>query len=155
MKTFGSILYTEEQRSQFCTGDLQSEWAKQYPEIFDTDDIRLAKRQPKYHFYEWLAAILVFNTTGYPSLIEKWGCRNHARKETVLSKLLKPEVIERIRKEHTPDLLCHAIDYSDFFFVEVKGHADRLRPKQVASISLLEELSGKPVYLLEIKRVQD
>jgi hypothetical protein len=153
MKTFGSICYTEEQRLQFKGGGLPKEWAEQYPEFIGADDIRVAKASRRYHFFEWLAAIVVFNATGHISLIEKWGCKNHKRKEAVLDKLLPAEVINKIRNEHTPDLLCYKPDFSDYFFVEVKGHNDKLRPKQLASIDLLEKLTGKTVYLLEIKKM--
>lgn len=55
MKHFGTILFTEEQRKRFRSGELVKEWAKMYKEIFDKDDVRITLKQSKknsYHFFE-------------------------------------------------------------------------------------------------------
>jgi hypothetical protein len=44
---------------------LSKEWAEKYPQLFDQNDISVALAQPKYHFLEWLTAIVYFRTLGY------------------------------------------------------------------------------------------
>ena len=45
----------------------------------------------------------------------------------------------------------YAPDLSDWFFCEVKGPRDRLRPVQVNKFEGLAMVSGKPVRLLYLK----
>jgi hypothetical protein len=55
MKRFGTIMFTEEQRKRFRSGELVTEWANMYKDIFDDDDLRLASKKIKkspYHFFE-------------------------------------------------------------------------------------------------------
>lgn len=69
MDAFGDIGTIEILRSLqglWKSGRLAPEWARKYRELFDEDDVRLAKSQGRYgwHFVEWLAAILLYETTG-------------------------------------------------------------------------------------------
>ena len=81
--------YREAQRDKFRAGVLGEQWAKRYPEVFDEDDLRLYRNQCEngYHFFEWLAAIIIFESTGYLSLIEKYGCAGHKRKLPLWEKI--------------------------------------------------------------------
>ena len=154
MKTIASIQFDERQRRRFRNGSLVEVWRRTYPDIFDTDDVRLTCTQRSYHFFEWLAAVVVFNTTGYLSLVEKYRNKTHRRKRDVLQELFDPDVLRHIctRGVQCPDLLCYRPDFSDCFFCEVKGLTDRVRPEQEARFDALAEATGKPVYLIEFKK---
>ena len=96
MKYFGTILFKEEQRKRFRSGKLVKEWARIYKEIFDEDDVRITLKQSKqnsYHFFEWLAAVVIYTSTGYLSLIEKYQFKNHLRKQKILGKLFSDEIL--------------------------------------------------------------
>ncbi len=41
----------------------------------------IAENQPDYHFWEWLAAIVLYHATGYRALVEKYAYANHPRKQ--------------------------------------------------------------------------
>ena len=84
MKRFGTILFTDEQRKRFRSGELVKEWARIYKEIFDEDDVRVTSKQNSFHFFEWLAAVVIYTSTGYLSLVEKYQFRNHQRKQKIL-----------------------------------------------------------------------
>jgi hypothetical protein len=149
--------YKEEQHDKFRTGKLWQEWARQYPDIFDTDDARLAQSQAAhgYHFFEWLAAILIFQSTGYLSLVEKYEFSNHQRKHEILKKLVMDDVFKLITdktsKAQNPDLLVYSPSLTDWFFCEVKGRKDRLRQVQKDYFAELENISGKQVYVIQFK----
>jgi hypothetical protein len=36
-------------------GQLSGQWYAQYPSLFDKQDLRMARTQSRYHFYEWFA----------------------------------------------------------------------------------------------------
>lgn len=156
----GSIEILRSQRDLWRgSGDLAGEWARRFPELFDEDDVRLVKSQGRYswHFVEWLAAILLYHTTGYLSLVSKYEFANHRRKQEIVEKVLPAGVllILRDRTEHGhaqgPDLLVYARDFSDWFFCEVKGPRDRLQPEQERRFEALATASRKPVRLLQFR----
>lgn len=124
-----TIEYTESQRDRFRSGELVRIWAKKYPKIFDKDDIRVTRKQQNYHFFEWLAAIIIYNSTGYLSLIEKYEFQNHKGKQKILRRLMTSEQITQIylHGAQCPDLLAYSPDHRDWFFCEVKGPRDKLR----------------------------
>jgi len=133
---------------------LALEWRQRFPHLFDDDDLRLAKSQPKNHFCEWLGAIVLHQTTGYLSLVEKYEFATHPRKKEIVAQLLPLAVRDALRdrshgRAQAPDLLMYAPDYSDWFFCEVKGPSDRLRDEQIRKFSRLADLTSKPVRLLE------
>jgi hypothetical protein len=154
---------------------LAHEWARRYgvaesppeprrtsrgpalPELFDKQDLKNAQNQPRYHFFEWLGAIVLYQATGYLSLIAKYQFEKHRRKQEILKKLREAEVLAVLvdRTEHGatqgPDLLMYARDFSDWFFCEVKGPRDDLRPEQERKFEALAETSGKPVCRLNLK----
>jgi hypothetical protein len=155
--TFGIFAATSQQRDRFANGLLSREWYDQYPALFDEDDLRLAKTQPRNHFYEWLAAILIYHSTGYHSLVEKYQYTKDGHKR-------KQEIIERIKSTalnaallyrgdygnvQCPDLLVYAPDLSDWFFCEVKGGKDKLSENQELHFQALQGLTGKSVQLVQ------
>ncbi len=154
MKPFGKILFTEEQRKRFRSGELVKEWSRIYKEIFDEDDLRITSKQKSYHFFEWLAAIVIYNTTGYLSLVEKYQFKNNRKKQKILRKLFSDEIISEIRstRVQAPDLLCYRPDFKDCFFCEVKGLRDKIRSVQKERFRELERLTGKGIFLIEFKK---
>ncbi len=153
IKEIGTFGFHPAQRERFSTGQLRLHWAKQYPQLFDEQDIEIASHQNIYHFFEWLGAILLFETMGYLSLVEKYEFRKHKRKEAILRKLVSTNVLNLIDNSATqcPDLFVCARDMSDWFFCEVKGPGDRLRPVQKEYFEELSKLSGKSICTIRFK----
>ena len=155
--TFGTFTVHSQQRDSFINGKLAQDWYNQYPAIFDEDDLRLTKTQPSNHFYEWLAAIVIFHSTGYRSLIEKYQFTKdgHQRKQEIIERINSPALNTALLhygeygKIQCPDLLVYAPDLSDWFFCEVKGGSDRLREKQKLHFQALQSLTGKAVRLVQ------
>jgi hypothetical protein len=148
-----TVEYTESQRDRFRSGELVRIWAKQYPRIFDKDDVRITSKQPNYHFFEWLAAVIIYNSTGYLSLIEKYEFQNHERKQKTLRKLMTNEQMAQLcfPGVQCPDLLIYSPDYKDWLFCEVKGSRDKLRKEQIRYFEKLYKVTGKQTYVIEFK----
>jgi len=148
-----SIEYTESQRDRFRSGELVRIWARQYAKIFDKDDIRISRKQPNYHFFEWLAAITIYNSMGYISLVEKYEFQNHEKKQRILRKLMTNEQIAQIylHGAQCPDLLAYSPNYKDWFFCEVKCSMDNLRKKQIRYFEKLYKFTGKRTCVIEFK----
>jgi hypothetical protein len=156
LKIIGNFVVNPKQRARFIAGDLWQEWSLKYPDLFDEDDVRIAHGQArhKFHFYEWLAAIFIYHSTGYLSLIELYQCKNHKRKQTVLEEINCPLLNKLIAGQHPvrvqwPDLLVYSPDFTDWFFCEVKGGTDRLKDAQERAFQTLAELTNKPVCLIK------
>jgi VRR-NUC domain len=157
----GTIEVRRSQRDLWRAGGLMPEWKLRFPELFDEQDVGIAENQPDCHFWEWLAAIVLYHATGYRALVEKYAYANRPRKQEIVAKLLPDDVLRvlRDRTEHGstqgPDLLMYAPDMSDWFFCEVKGPGDRLRQEQMSKFEALARASGKPVRLLHLKSTAD
>jgi hypothetical protein len=156
----GTVEIERAQQARWLSGSLAPEWKRRFPELFDEDDLRLAQgpQGPKgYHFVEWLAAIVLHHTAGYLSLVSKYEFRNHPAKQRIVAQLLAPDIRAALRDrvEHgsaqPPDLLMYAPDLSDWFFCEVKGPGDALRPQQVRKFDALAAMTGRPVRLLRLR----
>jgi len=142
----------------FRSGKLWRKWHSDYPDLFDTDDLRLVKNAARlgFHFYEWLAAILLFHSTGYLSLIEKYQYIHkgiHKRKKEVIEKLnskILRSAIDYLSKKRVagPDLLVYSMRRKDWFFCEVKGDNDTTGKSQEECFKALYEITGKPVRLI-------
>ena len=160
IELLATIEVDESLRKRFQTGELARGWQAKYPKLFDDDDLRLALSQPINHFYEWMAAIHLYENKGYYSLVEKYQYKNHKRKQTIMQKLdfddlRKVMDYQRLKnREQSPDLLVYKPDFSDWFFCEVKGGLDRLRKVQESHFEIIAALSGKPIYLIEINPIK-
>jgi hypothetical protein len=154
IKKIAEIVYSDKQREAFKNDLLRNLWAKQYPMLFDKNDISNAKNQPKNHFFEWLAAIVIFNTTGNLSLVEKYEFQNQPRKRKILKMILNKDQLDILGadKRQCPDLFVYSSDYKDWFFCEVKGHKDKLRVSQRNYFRQLEKTLKKPVYVIHFKK---
>ena len=159
MKSLGVFEYDPQQREKFVSGGLWVQWAKDYPDIFDQQDIQIAKNQAgpkmKYHFHEWLAAVLIFHTYGYRSLIEQYEFEAQIGKRAIIKRLLPRDVFTLVTDHKSafggiqcPDLLAYSPIDSDWFFCEVKGPGDRLREKQSRFFEELARVSGKEIRVV-------
>jgi len=148
-----SAEFSEEDREQFRSGQLRDEWAEKYPQLFDEDDVRIARTQAHYHFYEWFAAVHYYRGKGYLSLVEQYQFPLHQGKRLIITRLMSPDLIRFIEtgSAQAPDLLVYAPDYSDWYFCEVKGPGDRLSSKQTRWFLDLEAQSGKEVVVLYLR----
>lgn len=152
----GTIEVRRSQQVLWRDGRLMREWAQRFPKLFDEQDVRIAEHQPQYHFVEWLAAIVLHHATGFLALVEKYAYANHPRKQEIVTRLLPADVLPILKATEggpaqAPDLLMYAPDLSDWFFCEVKGPGDHLRPVQLSKFEGLAMVSGKPVHLLHLR----
>ena len=88
--------YSKQHRDRFRDGSLRDAWfAQNQGSCFDEDDLRLATSQPKNHFFEWLAAINLYNAIGLHALVEKYESKKtHPRKFEIFEKLVGPETLK-------------------------------------------------------------
>lgn len=155
----GMIHYTPEQRQLWKDGFLWLHWYDKYPQLFDKRDLDQVKTQAvlNYHFVEWLSAIVLYNSTGYLSLVSKYEFSNHQRKHALLKELVSTELFEAIiqnRKSggpQCPDLLMYHPDKSNWFFCEVKGPGDRLGKPQRDYFERLSAISHKPIRVIKLR----
>src|SRR5438552_6851490 len=140
--------FQKAQREKFKAGKLGEQWAKRYPELFDHNDLGLYRNQSKrgFHFFEWLAAIIIYEATGYLSLVEKYGCAGHRRK-LPLWENIAPACIQNLQcKNGWPDLFAISPDQKDWFFCETTGK-DKLSAAQLECFTAIYAASGKKVYV--------
>src|SRR6266545_4409977 len=135
---------------------LAKHWRRKYPQLFDVDDVRLTRTQPKNHFREWAAAIHVYRKHGACVLVEKYNARkSHPRKRALYESLLSPQqrdVLDRICMHvQPPDLLVYRPGSKRFWFVEVKGEREPISPKQVRSHRLIAQKLRVRVDLVEVR----
>jgi hypothetical protein len=123
------------QRERFRNGHLAKDWRQRYPQLFDEDDERVlsTEHQRRYHFFEWLSAVLLFEATGYISLVEKYTSKSHPQKRATLQRVLTPKIFEWLCENESgqPDLFVFQPVTRDWFFCEVKGGSDRIRDNQI------------------------
>lgn len=154
-ESLGTFKVTRKQHEQFKEGSLWQSWAEQYPMLFDENDVEnVAKNASRgYYFHEWLAAIIVFHTTGYYSLVDHYQYAPHARKNKIFRSLVGDKVAELARSTSTycPDLLVYKPDFSHWYFVEVKGPTDKLRENQVTFFNELQDLTQKQIFTVQFR----
>lgn len=159
IKVIATYKTSNQHHDLFRSGILVGQWSTQYPFLFDRDDLRIARNQASigYHYFEWLAAILLYHTTGWLSLNQKYQFKSHSRKRRILSKLTTVEVFHFITSKgretviQCPDLLVYRPDYSDWYFCEVKGPKDRLRPQQERFFEELQKFTEKDIRFVEFE----
>ena len=79
-------------------GELARLWHGLYPGLFDEQDLHMAaESQWHYHFYEWFAAIHLFQRDGSISMVEKYYLPSHAQKLERMNSLLSDEQKEVLR----------------------------------------------------------
>lgn len=149
--------YHTAQQERFRSGELADLWYERYGDVlFDKEDLRLAKSQPQNHFFEWLAAVLLHEATGYRSLIEKYTSRNHLRKIGIFKDLVGPDFCDWAFANGAgfPDLFVYHPHSGDWFFAEVKGGADRERAHQTARFMEISNRCRRTVRRVGLKALQ-
>ena len=158
----GLVRYTAEQRQLWKDGYLWLHWFDKYPQLFDGRDLDLVKTQAALtnHFVEWLAAIVLYSSTGYYSLISHYEIPNHERKHALLKELVPTDLYEAILQNRDsggpqcPDLLMYHPDKSNWFFCEVKGPGDRMRKSERDYFEHLSEISLKPIRIIKLRELK-
>ncbi len=140
------------------TDTVAEEWLQAHPSVFDQDDLRLAvvRRAQGRHYFEWAAARHLHQVTGFNALVCKYEFAVHRDKRAIVKRPLPPTVdrILRDRKQYgraqAPDLLMYAPDFTAFFFCEVKGPTDRMRPEQLRKFGAIAQATRQPVHLIRV-----
>ena len=129
-----TFTYHAAQRDRFRAGTLAEEWHEKYPELFDAEDLKLltTPHQRMYHFFEWLSAIVLYEATGYRSLVEGYTAKTHPGKRERLEWMVGPEMFRWLDAHQSgqPDLFVYRMETKSWFFCEVKGPGDRMRENQ-------------------------
>ena len=175
------------QMERWRDGSLGEEWDQRYkdefPLFFDTagdwfyehQGMRTAKSPGGYGFFETLAAIVLYHSTGYLPLaphhdfqfyaserhiaIGKRDPDEERKKREIVEDLLDPDVIELIQDQtqtefgraQAPDLLMYKRDHRDWFFCDAKGPTDRLGKKQKAKFEAIAGKTRKPIRVFRFK----
>ncbi|SRR6266702_5125816 len=152
------FVYDVSQRQRFRNLELIEEWYSKYNGIlFDDVDYEIVTRtqhQRNYHFLEWASAVMLYETTGFMTLLEKYEIvTKHKMKNQILRSIMPTEIYEYIIGNGTglPDIFAYNINKNCkyWFFCEIKGK-DSLSDKQVQRINDLYNFTKKPVYILEM-----
>jgi hypothetical protein len=71
---YTTLPYENAQCEKFRSGELREQWAEKYKNnLFDDQVISNAHNQNSRHFWEWLAAILIYHVYGFHYYIdERW-----------------------------------------------------------------------------------
>jgi hypothetical protein len=148
--------FSSDLRDRFRPGKLIDEWASRYPRLFDKQDVQLANNQNPFHFFEWLGAVLLYESTGYLSLVEKYGCKSHRRKTKILRKTVPDCVFDYVMEDSAgvPDLFAYRPDYRDWFFCEIKGLRDRIRAPQLECCKKLKKISHREMRILTFREIR-
>ena len=133
-------------------------WANRYPDLFDDDDVRIltTEHQRKYHFFEWLSSVLLYESTGFVSLMEKYSSKSHNRKLRLFEKFVPSEVFDFLVNAPSghPDLFSFHPQTGEWFFSEVKGVRDILRENQISMHERLQSMTGKKVKIIQLNEVK-
>ena len=127
-----TFTYHAAQRERFRSGSLAEEWKSRYPMIFDQADLDLVRNQPLYHFFEWLSAVLLYEATGWLSLVESYTAGTHPGKRARLRAIVGEEILRELdlHQSGQPDLFVYRPGTDQWFFCEVKGGPDKERENQ-------------------------
>lgn len=155
VKTDLICAFHSEQRSKFRKGSLVRVWSDRYPELFDERDLELAKSQPNYHYFEWLTAVILYESTGYLSLLENYTAKSHPRKLELFESIVPAAVFEYCINNQSglPDLFCFLPNSNQWLFCEVKGGPDQVRINQQIRMKELQDLTGKPVWIMNLREI--
>jgi len=148
----GTITVSKKDRESWKRGVIHEKWARLYPSIFDSDDLRLAHAQYLYgnHYSEWVVAIALLKRFGWMSLIEKYEFKKHTRKQEILKKL--GIELERYKHCQYPDLLIYDT-VGNWDFVEVKTETDKLSVRQKKYFPLIEKKLKKRIKILQLREI--
>ena len=162
MTTDFTFTYHKAQRERFRAGSLAEEWAARYPMLFDRADLEIVRNQPQYHFFEWLSAVLIYEATGWCSLVEGYTSGTRPRKRETLRATVGDEIFRWLETHGSgqPDLFSFQAATDQWFFCEVKGGPDKERDNQRVWREEFSELlrnlkvKGKRVRKIELKEIR-
>lgn len=158
--------YHEETKRNFRTSELWRVWADRFPMLFDAVDREVVCSQADIskggaHFHEWLAAIRLYESTGWLSLVEQYQYSKNAKarhwtKRPIIERLSDPKLLTAIYDydvdgTQCPDLLAYRADFTDWAFIDAKGPGDKVRPNQVRRWSWMSQITGKPISQIRLK----
>jgi len=152
IKIPNEIKISASDRAAWVAGRLHESMVAKYPEIFDSDDLRIARNQYAYgsHFTEWSAAVWIWKKLGLWSLVEKYEFAGHPRKTEVLASL--GITIKRNPHCQHPDLLVYDLSGS-WVFVELKTKTDKLSSRQKMGFPAIELEHGTKILITKVMEV--
>jgi hypothetical protein len=151
---FANFVFSDQEKIDFATNELWKTWVEKYPFLFDHDDLIAVAENPAFHYYEWMAAIRLYEEWGYLSLVEKYVHKRYARKYGILCQLAPKKVVDMLTSTwknyhtHCPDLLVYRQDQSEYFFCEVKGQHERITQNQDFLFDMLRQVSNKRTCII-------
>tara|TARA_R110002094_G_C4846687_1_gene206650 strand:+ start:207 stop:701 length:495 start_codon:yes stop_codon:yes gene_type:complete len=148
--------FTRERFEDYKRGAIHSEWFEKYPQLFDQDDYRIVVNQHHlgYHFFEMLSSILLYEATGFCSLLEKYSSPSHTVKHDRLVATVPRNLLKCFNNyPGEPDLFCYHPNRSDWFLAEVKGHKDIIRKNQRDWSQRLISAGGPAVRMILLKEL--
>ena len=163
-RTYG---YDPRQEKLFAEGKLAPVWRKRYPFLFDDADLNWARWRTNYHFREWLAAILLYESGGYYSVQPNYVFSKHRRKKQCIDGVLKAKHRDLWKfigaddgadadASGNPDLFVYhptKCQSGDWFFCETKRRSEHLARTQKERFPRLYQLTRKPVLVLRFEKV--
>jgi hypothetical protein len=157
-----TFTYHAAQQARFRSVALAEEWKERYPMLFEQVDLNLVRTQPRYHFFEWLSAVLIFEATGWLSLVEGYTADTHPQKRAKLREIVGEEILRWLDDHESgqPDLFVYGSRPDEWFFCEVKGGPDRERQNQrewtarFRKLLKSQKVRGERVRLIHLKEIR-
>jgi hypothetical protein len=159
-----TFTYHADQRARFREGSLADAWQARYPMLFDDKDRDLLRtaHQTKYHFFEWLSAVLIYEATGWLSLVEGYTATTHPEKRRKLREIVGPEMFSWLDAHESgqPDLFVYGADPGAWFFCEVKGGPDRPSDNQrewrekFRQLLTDRQVRGERIRMIQLKEIK-
>ncbi len=154
--------YTDMRRQAYRGGTLWREWREKYPMLFDERDEQLAlnmaaPKQGGSGFFEWLSAVLLYEATGLLSMQTNYVAKNHPDKRRRFEQIVGKACFDHVDLDQSglPDLFVYPQDQSGgWFFCEVKGASDKLRPNQIDRHLSLLAATGKKVKIVKLMELK-
>lgn len=137
----------------FRTSDLRDRLFAQYPMLFDQVGLEIARNQLEYHFFEWLAAITIYEESGWISLVEKNQFKSHPVQRETFKRIVSSAVFELSKPENNSgvqmsDFFVNIPDESNCYFCGVKGDKDRISNAQRKYFESIEKVSENEIIEL-------
>lgn len=149
--------FSRGERERFTAGHLIRQWAAKFPFLFDDQDVDRAlasQTKGRGRFFEWAAAVRLFEARGYHCLVKDYASPLDPRKQELVRQLAGEELAGSLTdatgKALFPDLLVYTPDHSEWFFCEVKAPGDVVRKAEETAFPALAEKTLKPIYLVTL-----
>jgi hypothetical protein len=154
--------FSKGRKQAYRSGTLWREWRRSYPMLFDERDEELAITMSAPEnggsgFFEWLAAVLLYEATGLLSMQTNYVAKNHPRKRERFEKIIGRKYFDHVDLDQSglPDLFVYSENFNDeWFFCEVKGASDKMRPNQIARHASLLAATGRKVKTMKLSELK-